>query len=1139
MKHKVPTISTVLLQAKWLVFILFLGLMVLNACRKDAKQPSGPDLSEATPPADALFKRVTGAESGLTFSNQVTEDFEQNIISNAYYYNGGGVGVIDVNNDGKPDLFFSATTGECKLYLNEGNLKFSDISTASGVSATEGIKTGVSIADVNADGWQDIYVCRAGLVPGDICRNLLFINNKNNTFSEQAKQYGLDDPSASNHANFFDYDLDGDLDCYVLNFPTDFGLTTQLDLAQREDGSIYRRTEPTTPYESDKLFKNNGNGTFSDVSAAAGIHNRAFGLSCTATDFNGDGYPDLYVANDYLEPDFQYINNKNGTFTDHRQEGFRHVANHTMGADAADINGDGLADLVSLDMLAEDYQRQKTLGTSMQQERYNALVNYGYGHQPMRNVLQLNNGNGTYSDIGCLAGVFQTDWSWAPLLQDLDLDGWTDLFITNGYRRDVTNLDYAQFTADSVQRHFGGLSSAHFKNVYEYLNTIPNTPLNNYCYRNRGDLSFEDMTTAWGITAKGYSNGSAYADLDADGDLDLIVSRIEGEVLLYKNTAADSKKGNWLQIELEGPAGNPDAFGATVRVTAAGRVWQQEMTPYRGFFSSSQPLLEFGLGSNATVEKIEVQFPGNKLLTLTNQSANQRLVLKMLNAKPGKLSPLLPDGPLVVQEISGKNGLNYSHRDDNYPDFNRERLLPWKMSTPGPQIAVGDVNGDGLQDCFLGGAPGAPGALFLQNKTGQFGRSAADPGQSDKICEDAGVALFDADGDGDLDLFAASGGAAAAAGRDDYQPRLYLNDGKGTFSKAAAALPKITDSGSAVATFDYDADGDLDIFLGGWCVPGSYPTSPASHVLRNEKGKFTDVTQDVAPAFAYCGMVRALQFADLNGDQRPEMIVNGEWMPVMVFKNSGGRFEDATMEFGLANSTGFWRSLAIADFDGDGDLDLVAGNLGLNTRLKASSSEPLFVYYKDFDANGSTDALMGYTKNGTEYTLALRDVLVKQIPGLKKKFLYNKPYSEAALEDIYPRKDLKTAQYRKAETLATTYFENQGGKFVAHALPNSAQIAPAWGMAVADLNADGNPDLILVGNDMGQQVETGPVDSGNGVILLNNGKGQFQPLPARQSGFWATREARDVKVIPSASGKNLILVGNNNGPAQVFDILKK
>lgn len=1108
-------------------------LLLVGACQKDDAKRGRNTAADPVAPSDAMFKLVSAAESGLSFSNQVAEDFEQNVIKNAYYYNGGGVGIIDVNRDGKPDVYFTATTGACKLFLNEGNLKFRDITAEAGVSAVEGIKTGVSIADVNGDGWQDIYVCRAGLMPGDVCRNLLFVNNKNNTFTEQAKAFGLDDPSPSNHANFFDYDLDGDLDVYVINFPVDFKLTTQMDMQQLEDGRIIRRTAPTTEFESDKLFRNNGNGAFTDVSKAAGIHNRAFSLSCTVTDFNQDGWPDLYIANDYLEPDFQYINNRNGTFTDQQPAHFRHNANHTMGVDIADVNGDALPDMIALDMLAEDYQRQKMLGTSMQTDRYNTLVTYGFGHQPMRNVLQINNGNGTYSDIGCLAGVFQTDWSWAPLLQDFDLDGWNDLFITNGYRRDVTNLDYAQFTADSIQRSFGGLNPKHFKTVYEYLDLIPSTPLYNYCYRNRGDMTFEDVTTAWGIVAKGYNNGAAYADLDGDGDLDLIVSRLENEALLYKNTAADNRKGNWLQIELEGPAGNPDAFGAIVRVSAGGRIWQQEMTPYRGFFSSCEPLLQFGLGDKSTVDKIEVQFPGGKLAVASNQPANQRITLKIADAKPGKLAPIAAQSATLVAESTGQNGLNYQSADDGFPDFNRERLLPWRLSTPGPRIAVGDVNGDGLDDCFFGGTPGKPGGLFIQQKSGQFSRG-ADPGQADKIYEDGGVVFFDADADGDRDLFVASSGSAAAAGRDDYQPRLYLNDGSGKFTRSLDALPKITDSGSSVAPYDFDNDGDPDLFLGGWCVPGAYPSPPASHVLRNDKGKFTDVTQQVAPAFAYCGMVRGLQFADLNGDKRPELIVAGEWMPITVFKQEGAAFRDATAEFGLSETQGFWRSLAAADLDGDGDVDLVAGNLGLNTRLKATPQELLFVYYKDFDANGSTDAIMGYADNGVEYTLAYRDVLLKQLPGLKKKFVRNEPYAYATLEDVFSRDELKSARYLKSVLLETCWLENQGGKFVVHKLSNEAQIAPVWGIVVTDVDGNGAADIILAGNEMGMQAETGPVDSGNGLILLNEGKGNFRPVPSRQSGFWATREARDLALVKQADGKSLLIVGNHNGEIQTF-----
>lgn len=1126
------------------LFMVFAIAVFFSCNNSDNKGPVETD-DDVQPPANALFKKIPSSESNLRFTAEVAEDFSDNIVLNPNMYNGGGVGVIDFNKDGLQDLYFTSTTGTCKLYQNLGDMKFRDITKMAGVGAVEGYKTGVVIADVNGDSWPDIYVCRSGLRPNENRRNLLFINNWNSTFTESGKDYGIDDPSASSCANFFDYDLDGDLDLYVVNYPTDFSFATKMDLLQTSDGKINVNKLPHTEYDSDKLYQNNGNNTFSDVSKKVGINNRAFGLSSITMDWNGDNWPDIYVANDYIDADFLYINNKNGTFTDQSDKSFRHLSIHTMGTDVADINRDGLPDIFALDMLEGDYTRQKTLSTVMREDRYKTLNSYGYGHQLMRNMLQLNNGPNsdskiqtpTFSDIGCMAGVFQTGWSWSVLSQDFDQDGWSDVFISNGYRRDVTDLDYVQFTDDSIKRTYGGIGPDHFKTIYEYLDLIPSVKLRNYAYKNRGDLTFENTTIEWGFTDKTFSNGAAYADLDNDGDLDLVVNNIESEVLLYKNTAADTKKGAWIQLRFEGTKGNGAGVGTIARVTAGGLTWQQELTPVRGYNSCNEPLIHFGLGNISTIDKIEVLFPpGNKLLVLQNQPINQRFTLKITDAKTGTLPPMVKYTPAHFNEISNSNGLVYAHKEDAYDDFDNERLLPWRMSNFGPAIAVGDVNGDKLEDFYIGGAAGSAGALFVQKTGGQFEKTSQATWDAEAGFEDAGAVFFDSDLDGDADLFVASGGSSAFVGNEIYRQRLYINDGKGQYTRSDNALPVIKASSSAVEVFDYDKDGDLDIFLGGACVPRAYPTAPASHVFRNDKGVFTDVTSQIAPGFAQCGMVRSIVFADLNKDQKAEMLVAGEWMPLTVFAFEGGKFTDATASFGLEKSNGFWRSLAVADFDGDGDLDVAAGNLGLNTRLTTFSAEPLRMYAKDFDGNGSIDPLMSYTQNGTEYPLVLREKLLKQIPSLKKKFVRNTPYAYAELEDLYSRSDLKSAYQLQANTITNAWFENQGGKFVQKNLPNAAQTAPAQAFVVADFNSDGKPDLLMVGNDYGQQVETGPIDSGNGAVLINDGKGNFQVLPAHQTGFWATKDARSVKWIQLGNGKKLAVVGNNNGAMQVFEM---
>jgi enediyne biosynthesis protein E4 len=1113
-----------------LCFLLFGAFFLFPSCKKE-HTGSKKIANKIEVPADALFRLLPSAQTGLSFQNILKENYQTNVISNAYLYNGGGVGIIDVNRDGLQDIFLTSTMEQCKLFLNKGNFKFEDITASAGI-ITIGLKTGVSIADVNNDGWQDIYICRTGLQTTDLRKNLLFINNKNNTFSESANAYGLDDMSGHTQANFFDYDLDGDLDIYLLNAPVTLKTSNEMRLQDLGGGKIVRSTKPANPLDTDRLLRNDANH-FTDVTLAAGIENSAFGLSVTVRDLNEDGYPDIYIGNDFIEPDFVYINNKNGTFTNNGFSMFKHFANHTMGADIGDINNDGLLDVFSLDMLAEDYALQQQRASTMKDERYNALVKYDYGHQALRNILQLNNGNGTYSDIGCLAGVFQTDWSWAPLIQDFDNNGLRDIYITNGYYRDVTNNDYIEFTADSIGKIPGGLSPKNFPDIATFLNLIPQAKLLNYAYSNNGNLTFEDASVKWGLAEKSFSNGTAWADLDNDGDLDLLVNNLDQDVFCYQNTAAERKLGNWLQLRLEGSAKNQFAIGAKIRAWAGTTIFAEELNPIRGFVSTVEPLIHFGVGKVTTLDKVEILFPDGKLVTLNNVPANQRLTIKYSDAKLGKLSPLPKYSPFV-KEITGTRGLDFLHTEDEFNDFGRERLIPWKLSTPGPALATGDVNGDKLDDFYVGGATGQSGALYVQSKTGTFSRTSTATWEADKGCEDSAATLFDFEGDGDIDLLVASGGTTQATGTNAYPLRLYINDGKGNFARSASFLT-IDESIGAILAADYDADGDQDLFLGGSSMPGLYPTTPNSYVLKNEKGIFQNVTNTIAPDFAKIGMVRALEWADLNGDKLPELIVTGEWMNINVFNNNGGKFEQATTKYGLDKSAGFWRSIETADFDGDGDIDMVCGNLGKNSRYTASETAPLTLYAKDFDANGSIDPIMCLSQHDVERPIALRPLMLKQLPSLKKKFVRNAPYANANIEDFYPRSELSKSQQLRVNELSSTYFENKNGVFVAHTLSNEAQIAPINDIVSQDVNKDGHLDLICVGNDYTQQVETGRIDGGNGLILLGDGKGNFKPLLPRESGFWASREARSIRVLRIAGAKSLILVGNNNDKLQAME----
>ena len=1115
-----------------LVFLLALTLFIFS-CESDPQGAATGD-SQSTdiqqPITNPRFELLPADQTGIHFSNTITETFQDNILINSYLYNGGGVAVIDINNDGLQDLYFSATQESNRLFLNKGNFKFENITGQAGVGATGGVKTGVSVVDINADGFQDIYVCRSGLRPSAERENLLYVNNGNSTFTELAAAYGLNDKSASNHANFFDFDKDGDLDVYVLNHPVDYANVNSVSAREKEGGGYERNTEPLNEWDSDKFYRNGGNGKFTNISQRAGIHNRAWGLSATVADFNGDQYLDVFVGNDYIVPDFLYINNRNGTFSDQTNRYFRHMSNHTMGVDIADINNDGLVDLVALDMIAETNERQKSLMTTMTLDRYNNLVRFQYGHQIMRNVLQINTGRSgkegqVFSDIGVMAGIWNTDWSWSPLLADFDNDGYKDLHITNGYRRDVSDLDYLVYTSPQLAPG-GRIDLQKTPTIQDYLKHIPSIPLQNYAFKNVDGLNFKKANRNWGMEQATFSNGSAYADLDNDGDLDLIVNNIASDIMIYQNKTVERGDGNWLQIVLKGDTKNPNGTGARARIIYANSQSQYaEMTPVRGFLSSSEPIMHFGLGKTATIDKVEVQWPNGRMQVFENVPVNQRLELSIKDAKAGKWAS--PQAQILFEKATNI-GLDFRHKEDEFEDFNRERLLPHRFSTLGPYLAIGDVNGDELEDVFVGGARDQAGVLFLQNENSRFQKTRGQGWEADAHYEDMGTAFLDADGDGDLDLFISSGGSTYDASSANYQDRLYLNDGKGTFSKAANVLPANTASASCVTAYDFDKDGDQDVLVGGLVTPGLYPTPPATCFLVNENGTFTDYCGQIAPDLQQLGMVNDLKWADLDGDGTEELIAVGEWLPITIFKNNNGNFTNVTSNFGLEKTNGWWNCLQAVDLDGDSDMDLVAGNLGFNSRLQASENEPLKLFAKDFDNNGSIDPIMAYFNKGKLYPLPLRDMMIKQIPSLKKKFVYYADYGKATMNDVFSQSDLDAALQFSAYTFATSWFENKGGKFVQHELPTQVQFAPVNEIDMDDYNKDGKLDMLLVGNSSTPDVETGRYDAGNGTLLLGQGNGSFEFLPNKQSGFWAVREARDLAKVKLADGKTLFLIANND-----------
>lgn len=1166
---------------------LLCALLALACNQADPRLRPGQDPKPEIA-ATTHFDLLPPERTGIDFVPTVVDEFRYNFIADPYIYNGGGVAVLDVNNDGLQDLFFTARLQPCRLYLNKGGFRFEDISESSGVSKFIGLKTGVTVVDINADGWQDLYICRTWLEPIPERRNLLFVNAGTlstgqgwaGTFTEQAAAYGLDDLSASQHANFFDYDLDGDLDCYILNHPTDFKNINTLDYA----AGNARQQPPRNAHESDRLLRNDGD-KFTDVTAQAGLTNRAFGLSTLASDFNGDGRPDLFVGNDFVMPDFLYLNMGGGKFTDAADRNFRHTSNHTMGADFADLNRDGYPDLVTMDMLAENWSRRQRLMNTMQRPRDRQMQQLGYGRQVMRNAVQLGllrplqrRGDtilpspiwrgardevrvsppseglgeaGGFSEIGCLSGIYATDWSWAPLIADFDNDGWRDLFITSGVQRDLNDLDFFLYTADSINRT-GGISKARFPNFQDYVNLMPSAPSHNYLYQNTGSLHFTDVSKAWGFEKPSFSNGAAYADLDNDGDLDLITNNLGSPPGIYENKAIGTNPNHWLQIKCQGTALNPIGQGAKVRVWAGGQqIFAQEMTPVRGFYSSVEPIFQVGLGQHMTVERIEVDWQENKCQVLTQVPTDQRIILDIAQAKPGRCPREQPATPQFFWEKPTALPLAFTHRENDFEDFDREKLLPYRLSRSGPALVVGDLNGDGADDLIATGAVGQASAIFLQKTDGTLSPTPQPALETDRDHEDTAAALLDADGDGDLDVYIVSGGNEQPAGAAFYQDRMYLNDGTGHLVRTENTLPTETASGSCVRAHDVDGDGRAEIFVGGRSVPGRFPEVAQSFVLaprnpvlggtqpeQSTRIQFVDATASLCPDFAQIGMVTDIQFGDLTGDGKAEMVVACDWGNVSVFQWDGQKFQNRTSEFGLQNTAGWWNSLALADLDGDGDLDIAAGNEGLNHRLRASQAAPLRLFANDFDGNGSLDPLLCIADNGAYRPVMQRDALAAQVPSVKRKFTRYAPYADAAVTDIFPEKNLLGGLCLATQVFETQWFENQGGRFVPRKLPLEAQVSPVQHIIATDCTGDGLTDLLMVGNDYDSDIETYQQDASNGCLLRGDGRGGFTAVSNQVSGLWANREARDAVILKIKNGQRLLIVGNCDGPAQVFSVQK-
>ncbi len=1105
-------------------------LLFLHSCSKENKN--------TIQNSNKLFLRLHSEHTNLKFNNSLLESDSLNYFNYPYMYMGGGVAVGDFNNDNLLDVYFTGNTVKNELYINQSKLNFKNITKKSKTALTDLWCNGVTTVDINNDGLLDIYISVSGKTKP--FNNKLLINQGNDNdgfpvFKEEAKKYGIDDSGHSTQSVFFDYDNDGDLDLYVINYPiTNF----------KAPHFLYAEAikHPNTETSS-HLYKNNGNNSFTDVTKEANLLSFGLSIGVSVSDLNNDGYKDIYVSNDFSSPDFIYFNNGDGTFTEKSKEVTQQTSFYGMGTDIADFNNDGLFDIVQLDMSPSTHKRSKENMASMDPKKFQNIIDLGLHHQYMYNSLQLNRGfqNDSlpvFSNIAAFSGVKSTDWSWGVLFADFNNNGHKDIIISNGIKRDINNNDFFnQF--NKKESYFSTSADQNKIPSLELLKKIPSEPLKNYIFKNNGDLTFINKSEDWGLNNKTFSNGLAYADFDNDGDLDLVINNIDEEVSFYENRSNSKENANYLKIKFKGIEKNKLGIGNTVKIYKDGTLQIAELMLTRGYQSSVAPELHFGVGNSIVLDSLVVQWTDGKTQLLTNVRTNQSLTLNYTNAKENTFKNLYLNQHQQFVDITNKTKINFKHEENSFDDYLKEPLLPHKMSQFGPGLSVGDVNGDQLDDFWIGGAFKQAGAIFLQRKNGLFDRSNIALFEKDKNQEDIDGLFFDVDKDGDLDLYVVSGGNEFIPNSKEYKDRLYINDGKGNFTKNETAIPEVLESGAKVISFDFDNDGDLDLFIGSKLIPQFYPTPPNSHLLENvstkTEVKFIDVTNNSDNTFNKLGLITDAISIDFDNDNDEDLIVVGEWMPITFLENNNNTFTNITDKNLLKNTVGWWYSIEKTDMDNDGDEDFIVGNLGLNYKYKASPEKTFDVYANDFDNNKRLDVVLGYYEGKTQYPVRGRQCSSQQVPGISKKFENYEKFANADLVDIYTENKLENGIHYKAQNFASVVIENLGnGTYKSTKLPNEAQFSSINTILSDDFNGDGKKELLIAGNLFVSEVETPRNDASIG-LLLNQTENGFNPVSLNESGFLANKDVKNMKLI-IINGKKCILIANNDDNLQVFQI---